>query len=364
MPGLSVQDVVSVTIQMSPVASPLRNFGSLLVLGDSDIVDVQQRFRLYTTVAAVLADFGSNAPESAAAKLFFAQSPTPAQLYVGRWAAANTHGTLIGASLTATQQLMTNFTSILNGGVNFTIDGVAQNLTGLNFSLQSNLNGVAAVIQSALAGAASVVWNSVYSRFEIKSSTTGTSSAVSFASAGANQDISALLGLTATQGGYTVAGILAESIESAVSTFMNLTNAWYGLQIASTTAVADNDYVNVAGLIEASGGSSSRIFGVTTQEQAALLSTSSTDLAALLQAGGYTRSFCQYSSSSPYASASIFGKAFGVNFQASNSTITLKFKQEPLITAETLTESQALALQNKNCNVFVNYNNSTAILQE
>src|SRR6185312_5708781 len=108
----------------------------------------------------------------------------------------------------------------------------------------------------------------------------------------------------------------------------------------------------------------SHIFGVTTQEAATLLSTSTTDLAALLQSGGYTRTFCQFSSSNPYASASIFGKAFSVNFTASNSTITLKFKQLPLVTGATITETAAQTLTAKNCNVFVAFNNNTFIIQQ
>src|SRR6185437_15181093 len=173
-------------------------------------------------------------------------------------------------------------------------------------------NGVASVIQSAFAGSATVTWNPTYATFQVKSVTTGTSSSVSFASAGSGTDISAQLGLQSTQGGTSVSGILAETIETCVSTFLSLTNAWYGLQIAAATAIQDSDYVSVAGQIESA--SPSHIFGVTTQEAAALLSTSTTDLAALLQSGGYTRTFCQYSSSNPYASASIFGRAFSVNF--------------------------------------------------
>jgi len=43
---------------------------------------------------------------------------------------------------------------------------------------------------------------------------------------------------------------------------------------------------------------------------------------------------------------------------------TLKFDQEAGVAAESLTESQAAALTGKNCNVFVNYNNGVAILQQ
>lgn len=361
MPGLSVNDVVSVQIQMAPIAAQQRNFGSLLIVGDSDIIDTSQRYLLYTSANAIATDFGTTSPEYLAAQLFFGQSPQPAQCYVGRWAASATKGRLTGAPLTAAQQLMSNFTTVLNGGVNFTVDGNVKNLTGLNFSAQSNLNGVASVIQSAFAGSATVTWNSTYGYFQVKSVTTGTSSSVSFASAGSGTDISLLLGLRSTQGGTSVPGILAETIETCVSTFLSLTNAWYGLQIAATTPILDADYVQVAGLIEAA--SPSHIYGVTTQEAAALLSTSTTDLAALLQAGGYTRTFCQYSSTNPYASASIFGRAFSVNFNGSNTVITLKFKQEPLVVAETLSESAAQTLSAKNCNVYVNYNN-TSILQQ
>jgi uncharacterized protein DUF3383 len=362
MPGLSVNDVVSVQIQMAPIAAQQRNFGSLLIVGDYDIIDTLERYRLYTSASAIATDFGTAAPEYLAAQLFFGQSPQPAQCYVGRWAASATKGRLTGAPLSATQQAISNFTGVLNGGVNFTVDGNAKNLTGLNFSAQSNLNGVASVIQSAFAGSATVTWNSTYGYFQVKSVTTGSSSSVSFASAGSGTDISALLGLLSTQGGTSVGGVVAETIESCVSTFLSLTNAWYGLQIAAATPIQDSDYTQVAGLIEAA--SPSHIFGVTTQEAGALLSTSTTDLAALMQAGGYTRSFCQYSSTNPYASASIFGRAFSVNFDASNTVITLKFKQEPLVVAETLSETAAATLTAKNCNVYVNYNNNTSILQQ
>ena len=361
MPGLSVNDVVSVQIQMAPIAAQQRNFGSLLIIGDSDIIDTLQRYRLYTSATDIATDFGTTAPEYLSAQLFFGQSPQPAQCYVGRWASTATKGRLTGAPLSATQQLMSNFTSVLNGGVNFTVDGNAKNLTGLNFSAQTNLNGVASVIQSAFAGSATVTWNPTYGYFQVKSITTGTSSSVSFASAGSGTDISTLLGLRSTQGGTSVAGIVAENIVNCVSTFLSLTNAWYGLQFGISFTPLDSDMVSVAGLIEAA--SPSHIFGVTTQNAAALSSTSTTDLPALLQAGGYTRTFCQYSSTNPYASASIFGRAFSVNFNGSNTTITLKFKQEPIVVGETLSETAAATLTAKNCNVFVAYNNSTTIIQ-
>jgi hypothetical protein len=103
---------------------------------------------------------------------------------------------------------------------------------------------------------------------------------------------------------------------------------------------------------------------VTIQDSAVLNAGSTTDLAYVLKAANYKRTFTQYSSTGPYVAASAFGRAFTVNFDGSLTTLTLKFKQEPGVTAESLTESQAAAVGAKKCNIFVNYSNGTAILQE
>lgn len=84
--GLSVSSIVNVDVQMSPVAAQERNFGSLLILGDSSVIDVTERLRLYTGIDAIATDFGTSSPEYLAASLYFSQSPQPELCYVGRWA--------------------------------------------------------------------------------------------------------------------------------------------------------------------------------------------------------------------------------------------------------------------------------------
>lgn len=49
-PTLPVSEVVNVTIEMSPVAAALRNFGAMLVLGTSDVIDTDERLRTYSGV--------------------------------------------------------------------------------------------------------------------------------------------------------------------------------------------------------------------------------------------------------------------------------------------------------------------------
>ncbi|EAZ8022135.1 DUF3383 domain-containing protein [Salmonella enterica] len=153
----------------------------------------------------------------------------------------------------------------------------------------------------------------------------------------------------------------AEKLMDAVNAVMGYTN-WYGLGIADKEDIADDDWLKVAAAVEASGVS--RILAITTSDPATVDATSTGDLAYKLKAAKYGRTFVQYSSSSKYAALSAFGRAFTVNFNGSNTTITLKFKQEPGITYETLTTDQAAALDARNCNVFVYYQNDTAILQQ
>lgn len=361
MSGLSVSDVVNVTVSLSPTASAVRNFGSLLILGSSNVIDTNERRRLYSTLAAVGADFGNTAPEYLAASLFFAQSPQPASVYVGRWARTATAGVLHGGALAPVEQVMSAWTPITTGSLKVTIDGTLKTLSPLTFAGCANMNAVAAVVNTALGAAGSCVWNAVYNRFDITSATTGAASTVTYGSAtGAGVDVSAQMRLTqATGAAVPVAGIVAELASDAIAAHL-ASSDWYGVMIADTNAVAA-DHLAAAALIETA--SPSRVYGVTTQDVSTLIPATSTDLASQLMAAGYNRTFSQYCSTSPYAVASIFGREFTISFAGANTTNTLMYKNEPGVTAETLNETQAAALKAKNCNVFVNYSNGSAFIQ-
>lgn len=362
MLGLSVQRVINVSVTLAPKAAATRNFGSNLLLGSSPVIDTNERLRQYTDLTSVGNDFSATDPEYLAAKLYFQQNPQPSLLYIGRWAQSATSGSLHGGVLSTTEQDITNFNTIATGSLDMDIDGAAQSLTGIDLTSATDMNAVASAVQTAFAGAATVIWNANYQRFEVTSTTTGATSTVGYSTAAATgTDLGPLMLLTSANASMPVAGIAAESLNSAVDTLINMSNDWYGLQVAAT-GVQDSDLETVAGTIEAT--SPSRIFGITTQDSQVLDPTNSTDICSVLQGKGYSRTFTQYSSSSPYAATSAFARAFTVNFLGQNTTLTLKFKQEPGVTAETLNASQVAALEAKNCNVFVNYDNDTAILEQ
>lgn len=238
--ALSVSELISVSINVSPTAAASRGFGVLLVVGDSNVISTTERLRGYASLTGVLADFANTTPEYLAAQIYFAQQPTPKKIMIGR------QGTT-----------------------------------------ESPLDAIQACA--------------------IKSS------------------------------------------------------EWYACMFASTTMPTEEQTQAVASFIEAT--TPARVFGFVTNDTDALNIADTTSLVYTLKQLNLSRTVAQYSTSPAYAIAAFFGRALSVDFTANKTTITMMYKQEVLITAETLTSSQAASLKAHNCNVFVNYDNATAIIQ-
>lgn len=369
MQNLSVSRLVKVNVILAALAAQAQSLSTLLLLTSTNIIDVVERMRSYTTLATVAADFGTTGPEYAAALLYFAQTPQPSQLNIGRWAKTATYGHLKCAPLTSANQALSAWTAVTAGAFKIAMDGAATvTVSGMNFSGALNLNGVATIIQTALraasAGAAftgaNVVYNATYSRFEIMGGTTGATASVSFLTApGTGTDISAMLGGLSTSGGYVVAGQAAETALAAATLFDgNFGRAWYGLVIPEAV---DADNIAVAQYIEAANNK--HLYGITSQDPAVMSAVATSDVAYAVKALSLSHTIVQYSSTSAYAVVSLLAKAMSTNWAGSMTAITLMYKGEPSVVAESLTETQAQAIAGKNANVFVNYDNSTAIIQ-
>jgi len=369
--NLSVGNLVQVGINLSPLAAQSQNLSIDLVLGNSAVINTVERMRTYTSATAMLTDgFSSTSPEYLSAVLWFEQAPQPSSLNVGRWAQTVTAGQLICGPLAAAQLALSYWTAL--GAASFDINVNGSGVTPINFSsgafsTATALSGVASVIQTAVDAAesdlATVVYDPVYTRFEFTSPTTGTTSSVSFLTAGTTgTDISTKLVGTnlAGNGAYVVPGVAAESALAAVTLFdTQFGQQWYGLQMPSIST--DADTLSVAAFIEAST-QNKHIFGDTTQEGAVINGNDSSSIAYQLKQLGYNRTATQYSSTNPYAVASLFARILTVDYTANNSTITLAYKQEPGITAENLNQTQFQNVVADNCNAFLAFNNNTAII--
>jgi hypothetical protein len=363
--SLPINTLITGTINYQPNAAQGQNTSTGLLIGSSNVIDLVSRYRIYGTPAAVASDFGTLAPEYLGAIEYFQQTPQPSQLIIGRWAQTAASGQLVGGTLTAAQAAITTWQAITTGSVSFTVDSTPRALSALSFAGVYNLNGVASVIQTALVAAgatgATFVYNSSFNYFVLTSGTTGASSSVSFATAtGTGSDISAMLAMTATSSGaYIAAGAIAESALTAVVLFDSIIGQqFYGLCVPSAS---DTDDVAIANYIEA--GVNKHTYWITSNEAAMLTSTDTTSILHTLKSQGLRKSFVQYSSSNPYAVISAMAKAINIDYTGSATASILMYKSEPGVIPENLNSTQLGNLVGQFGNVFVQYNNGTAILQ-
>ena len=245
------------------------------------------------------------------------------------------------------------------------MNGSPENIDSLNFGQATNMNGVATIINTALsASGASCVWDG--QRFTLSTLTRGGATLISYGvSPQAGTDIALKMRITESTALAPLPGMDAETPKEAAVALADKSGDWYGLVFAdhpgTNAPITVAQHLDVAAFIEAAA--KSRIYGVTGTDTRTLDGVFSGDVASEMKALKRKRTCVAYSRN-PYAIVSALGRAFTVNFNANRSTITLKFKQLPGITAEGLTETQANALAAKRCNVFAAYDNDTAIFQE
>jgi hypothetical protein len=363
MQGLAVNRVVNVNVSFAPLAVPLVNFDTLLVLGDSDVVDSGEVMREYNLLSEVAGDFGTTAPEYQAAALYFGQLPPPATLYIGRWALTPTKGSLTGGFLSNSDKLISKWTAVTTGGFKITLDGGTEKVIGpINLSAVVNLNGVASAVQAALVTAGVTGATCTYNgqQFLIRSGTTGPTSSVSFASAPlTGGDLSAQMYLTASLAERTAVGLAAETPVACLARVDG--RGWYAATFAASRPLTDPEHLANAAYIE---GAEMHLYGLTSNASNVLDPVSTADLASQLSLAEYFRTVGQWSAQTPFAISSFFGRAFTTNFEGSNTTITMKFKIQPGVTPEVLSATQASTIEAKRFNVYVLYENGAAITEQ
>ena len=83
MTGLPLNTIVDVSVSWQQANVTGRNFGSLLIIGDSGILSENETTRFYTSLTELANDFNDTTPEYKCASVFFSQSPQPSMVYVG-----------------------------------------------------------------------------------------------------------------------------------------------------------------------------------------------------------------------------------------------------------------------------------------
>ncbi len=365
--NLPVSRLINVGAIITPTGAQAPSLNTGIVLGKSAVIDTVQRLRTYGSLTAVAEDFSNVDEEYLSAQAWFAQSPQPTSLNIGRWVKTAAAGQLIGGPLGSGAEIAA-WNTITTGSFKIAVDGgAATNVTGLSFALAANLSAVAAIIQAgiqALAGsfaAVTCVYQESFDNFIITSGTTGTSSSVPFLTmAGVGTDISALMEMQSiAEGAYEAPGLAAETALSAVDLFDNqFGQQWYALFIPSAS---DTDHVAIAPYID--GDTTPHFYWINTQEPQVLASGDTSHIGYLLQQLQSQHCAWQYSSQSLYAAWSMAARIATVNWAGSNTAISLFYKTEPGIAPENLNVTQVNALEGYNGNVFASYANGTAIIE-
>ena len=159
----------------------------------------------------------------------------PEVLYFANRCSDASGAKLVGAEVTATYA---EFAAIENGAFKISLNGVESSLTGLDFSAAQALSEVAQVIQTALAtevANSTVVYSSVSKGFVITNGSTGSTSTISFATAGeSGTDISEMLGLTEAQGGVISAGYGSLTPAEVMASVISQSKNWVSFTCIDT----------------------------------------------------------------------------------------------------------------------------------
>lgn len=346
--SVSYDNIVNVSIGIAPTPVALPGFGNLLFLADAPAgVTVANRVQTFNSLEEVLSAFPSETEIIAGATAYFAQVPTPLVFMVGARLDEATSGTLTSVA----HSDLSVFQAIASGGFSIDVDGGgAAALTPIDFSSASSLTGVAQLINAGLVtdviGATCVYLDGA---FVLESDTTGAASAVAALTVDVG-GLAAALGLDVAAVPTQTDGLAAETPLVGLQQCA-LFDSTFNEVITDKTWRDSADAIAVSDFCQGT----KRIFGNTTNDANCLsLAAAPATTAGAIDAKSNGKTITSYSANvNEYPSASVLGRINTVNYQGTNTTLTLMFKILPTITVADLNSTQKKALESINVNSFL-----------
>jgi hypothetical protein len=334
----------------------------VFVTKDAPFSHGADRIRYYESVEAVEADFATTQEAAKAAVFHFSQSPRAKTFAVAKAFTSDQAGFMVGGDMGD----ILNFQAVADGSFTIEIDGVSQDVTGLDFTAAADLDAVAAIIDTGLGAGATAVNDG--GRIKIISATTGNGSTVSFltpVSPATGTDISgptflnALQGVASVTDGYTVTDITQELslIEQAADCAGKFVYGW----------TLDKTFRDTADQELASGWVQARvaIMALVSNSVSAKDPAFTTDIGSKISASGDYRTFVFWSDQpDEYPDVAALAYALHVNYNAENSTITMKFKDLLGITPAAIDLTDLTALQTKRYNVLTRVGNNARTFRD
>ena len=346
MTTLPISDIVRINTIISPVAPPARARKTLMLTED-DTLDAggSGKVKSYGNLTEVGADFATSSEPYKAAQTYFAQSPFPRTLAVGRWTDVLVNTEVRGGAPAAIADISG---SQVNDG-SFRVAG--QDITGITFAANATYAQVAAAVQTALQtvfATATCQYVAADGRFVLAFPPTTAITGVA-EDAATGTALADLLGLTAGEGATLHLGSAAETIAEALAEILALDSAIYFIFLDAPL----ND--NAAMTAASAWAQASRVFLSLESNQLPEASAAVAVQREALVAVEPRRTLMSNTGGSQYMAASPVARLSAVNYAAPNSVTTLKFRTLPNVSPDGYSRSQVEALRGKNINFYVRY---------
>ena len=327
------------------------------------------RIAYYSTFEAVQDDVRVTAQGELAARDFFAQPRRAARMAIGQVFDTAQAGYL----QTGAVGTVAAFQAVTNGSFAISIDGVSEDITGLNFSTDTTLALIATRIQTALQAVATGGFTAatvtvIGTQFRITSGTTGDLSTVSVlapVSPATGTDVSGpgflngLMGVGVVVPGYLPTGLVDELalIAEAARCGGSFVYGW----------ALDAAFRDTPEQVEAGQWAQTRVavMPLVSNSPTAYDPNSTTDLGPEIKELGLYRAWPYYHDQvAYYPDMALLALMLGVNYSRRSSTITAKFKDLVGIPIVGLTETQWSVLEGKGYNTFTLTGNTARVNRE
>jgi len=313
-----------------------------IVTSTLGVLDSANRYKTYTTQKDVETDFGTTSEEAKFSSVVFQQSPNPIDrggvLVLGYWRAVDENVSATSAKLRGEQKTEASTIpvtqQISDGSFDITIDGVEENITGLDLRVATDMDGIASAIDTALSGGTCVYENQ---SFVITSSTTGVTSTITYATDGAvGTSISSILGLDVNSSSVITQGadasvLSAETKVEAMTAIKGVVNIKGSTFIDSTTDQESKDL--------ASWGESNEVLQYDVFSNPTNLEVSVSNPVWEIKLAGQTKYRMYYSSAGNRTlGAGVMATMHTVLFSGTNTAITTQLKEITGVVAEFYSE--------------------------
>lgn len=330
---------------VSPAGDALDANG--LVLTDSNLIP-SGSVRQFFSADEVSGLLGSDSREYQAAVVYFNgydnSSVTPGTLLMTRTQGAAAAGYLMSGSQRGVP--LSQLKVIPSGTLTLSVDGTTQTSQTIDLSSVTSQSDIASAIQAALTGVA-VTWDATASLFIITSSTTGATSAVSFA---ADNALSQGLKLTAATGAQLSAGNATASLTDTLNNVVDSNQNWIGL--ASVVDLDDAERIEIAAWVNSQ--KSRYFYSMHDGNQDALIANSSTAFVPTqILPAGYEGVFPIYGDYLDAMTALAY--AASINFDQTAGRVSYKFRKFTGIVPKVTSLSQARALESNGYNYYGDY---------